>query len=149
MHGSPPGSVVRHRLSRRGIRLRSRRSGRSGRRDHGRGPCDGRARPPVGGGGRHLHPIPGPPATATARGPRLDSILWRPATQTALTDANGVVRLLRGEKDLSVVTVSAPGYLPQDRRNVRGTAVVFKLQPGIERLIRVVSSDRAPAAGAL
>lgn len=86
-------------------------------------------------------------ASPGQRGPR--SVSWQPPVRMALTDASGAAVLLRSEKEPFVLTVSAPGHVLQERRNVRGTAAVFKLQPGSERHLAVVSSDRTPAPSVL
>lgn len=88
-------------------------------------------------------------ASPEAVGGRFQSSAWKPPTRLALTDANGAAVLLRSEKEPSVLTVSAPGYALQERRNVRGTAAIFKLQPGADKTIAVVGADKTPVAGVL
>jgi len=90
-----------------------------------------------------------PESAAGARRGMFAAAAWRAATQTAVTDATGMVRLLRNEKGISSLTAHAPGYLPQDRRNVRGTATIMKLEPGTEQRVKVIGANKAPIAGVL
>lgn len=90
-----------------------------------------------------------PPESAAGARSRMFTAGWRAASQTAVSDANGVVRLLRNEKGISSLTAWAPGYLPQERRNVRGTATIMKLEPGTEQRLKVVGVDKAPIPGVL
>ena len=90
-----------------------------------------------------------PPESAAGARQRFFAAGWRAATQTAITDVGGVVRLLRNEKGISSLTAWAPGYLPQERRNVRGTATIVKLEPGTQQRVKVIGADKAPLAGVL
>lgn len=86
-------------------------------------------------------------ASPDARGSRFQAPGWMPASRTGLTDDRGTATLSRGEKDASVLSVSAPGYVLEERRSLRGTAAVLKMQAGIERTLEVLSADGTPAPG--
>lgn len=84
-----------------------------------------------------------------ARAARFDAALWQPAVRTAIADEKGATFLPRGANERSVLTASAPGYLPVERRNLWGTAAVLTLERGAKTTIAVRSADGTPAPGVL
>jgi len=79
----------------------------------------------------------------------LEPASWAAAPRIARTGPDGSARVARGDGESYVLTVGAPGFLPDERSNVRGTGVTFRLKPGASRRIEVRSAEGEPVAGAL
>ncbi len=96
-------------------------------------------------------PLSGATARISPPRPRFGPVppSWVPAARLGRTAKDGAVRMARGESEPLVLTVTAAGYLLEDRRNVRGTSAAFRLKAGVGRRIQVGSPDGRPVEGAL
>ena len=103
--------------------------------------------------GRGGAPVPGARARLANPEPRgalrFETSVWQSAPRTSIADEKGALYLAKGVNERSVLTVSAAGYLPLERRSLRGTAAVLALQPGIPRSVLARSADGSPAAKVL
>ena len=73
---------------------------------------------------------------------------WSPAGSAAFSDARGAAILPVDERERPTAVASAPGWLPASGRGGEDT-VELVVQPGVERILRVVGPAGEPVAGAV
>jgi len=74
---------------------------------------------------------------------------WNVPLRSGRTDAEGKLRLPRGEGERSFLSASAPDFAHGEMRGLRGTAATLTLDPGMHRQIEVRSGDGRPVAGVM
>ncbi len=74
---------------------------------------------------------------------------WMVPPSTVFTGKDGTAHLARAETDLTVLTISAPGYLLAERRGIRGNSFTVKLEKGQPVAIEVKDVGGAPVPGVL
>jgi len=74
---------------------------------------------------------------------------WAPPMRSGRTDENGVLELPRSADERITISAAAPGFVPSEKRGIRGTAAGLRLDRGPRRSVEVVSAAGQPLADVL